>query len=50
MTTLLILNEEMNDLMKIGKSLEQPSLFIKDFNETIKNKAKEQKGEFLVCY
>ena len=50
MTTLIILNEEMNDIMKIVKPLEQLSLFIKGINETIKNKAKEKKGELLVCY
>ena len=37
----------MNDTMKIFKSLEESGLFIKDINETVKNKAKEQKGGFL---
>ena len=45
--TLIIPNEEMNDIMKIIKSLEESSLLIKDVSETIKNKAKEQKGGFL---
>ena len=37
----------MNDIMKIVKSLEESSLFIKSLSETIKNEAKEQKGGFL---
>ena len=37
----------MNDTMKIFKSLQESSLFIKGINETIKNEAKEQKGRFL---
>ena len=36
----------MND-MKIVKSHEESGLLIKDVSETIKNKAKEQKGRFL---
>ena len=38
---LLISNEEMNDIMKIVKSLEESGLLIKCVSETIKNKAKE---------
>ena len=45
--TLIISNEEMNDIMKIVKSLEESGLLIKDESKTIKNKAKEQKGGFL---
>ena len=44
---LKISNEEMNDIMKLVKSLEEPSLLIKGISETIKNEPKEQKGEFL---
>ena len=40
-TTLIILNEEMNDIMKAVKSLEESGLLIKDVSETIKNEAKE---------
>ena len=36
MTTLIVSNEEMNDIMKIVKSLEESSLLIKGFSETIK--------------
>ena len=45
-TTLTIFNEEMNDIMKIIKSLEKSGLIIKSVSETIK-KAKEQKRGFL---
>ena len=47
MKTLIILNEEMNDIMKIVKSLEESGLLIKGVSETIKNEAKEQKGRFV---
>ena len=47
-TTLIISNEEMNDIMKIVKSLEDSGLLIKDVDETVKNEAKEQKGGFLI--
>ena len=43
----MILNEKMNDTMKIVKSLEESNLLIKDISKTIKNKAKEQKCRFL---
>ena len=44
---LIISNEEMNDIMKIVKSLEESGLLIKGVSQTIKNEAKEQKGGFL---
>ena len=47
-TTLIISNEEMNDVMKIIKSLEESGLLIKGVSKTIKNEAKEQKGGFLI--
>ena len=40
-TTLIISNEEMNDIMKIVKYLEESGLLIKGIAQTIKNKAKE---------
>ena len=46
-TTLIILNEEMNNIMKIVKSLEESGWLIKAISETIKSEAKEQKGRFL---
>ena len=47
MTTLIISNEEINDIIKIVKSLEESSLLIKGVSETIKNEVKEQKGGFF---
>ena len=46
-TTLIISNEEMNDIMKIVKSLEEYGLLITAVNETIKTEAEEQKGGFI---
>ena len=46
-TILIISNEEINDIMKIIKSLEESGLLIKGVGKTIKNKAKEQKGGFF---
>ena len=40
-TTLIISNEEMNDIMKTVKSLEDSGLIIKGVSETIQNEAKE---------
>ena len=37
----------MEDIMKIVKSLEESRLIINGISETIKNKAKEQKGGFM---
>ena len=41
-------NEEMNDIIKIDKPLEDAGLLIKSVSETIKHEAKEQDGRFLV--
>ena len=38
--TLIVSDEEMNDIMKIIKSLEESSLSIKNLSEIIKNEAK----------
>ena len=38
--TLIISYEEINDIMKIVKALEESGLLIKDVRETIKNEAK----------
>ena len=43
-TTLLIPNDEMEDMIKIAKSLEGFGLLLKGVSETIQNEAKEQKG------
>ena len=46
-TTLIISNDEMNDILKIVKSLENAGLLLEGVSDTIKNEAKEQKGGFL---
>ena len=46
-TTLIISNEEMNDIMKIVKSFKESGSLIKGVSETIKNEVKEQKEGFL---
>ena len=47
MTTLIISNEEVDHIIKIVKSLEELSLWIKDISETIENEVKGQKGGLL---
>ena len=42
MTTLIFSNEEMNDVMKIVRSLEDPGWLIKRVSGTIKNEAKNK--------
>ena len=46
-TTLIISNEEMNDIMKIVQALEDSNILLKEVTKTIKNETKEQKGGFL---
>ena len=46
-TTLIISNEEMNDMMKIIQALEDSDILLKGVTKTIKNETKEQKGGFL---
>ena len=46
-TTLIISNEEINDIMKIVKLGEECGLLIRGVSETIKNEARKQKGGFL---
>ena len=43
-TTLIISNDEMENIIKIIKSLKDPGLLLKMVSETIQNEAKEQKG------
>ena len=45
--TLIIWNDEMEDIMKIVKSLQDSGLLLKGVSETIQNEAKGQKGGFL---
>ena len=46
-TALIISNKEIEDILKIVKSLEESGLLIKEINKAIKNKTKEQKVGFL---
>ena len=46
-TTLIISNEEMNDIIKIVQALEDSNILLKGVTKTIKNETKEQKGWFL---
>ena len=46
-TTLIISNDEMNDILEIVKSLENSGLLLKGVSETIQHEAKEQRGGFL---
>ena len=51
--TLIVSNEEINDVMKIIKYLEESGLLIKHVSETIKNKAKVQKkqiSQYVIRY
>ena len=47
MTTLIISNDEIHDIIKIVKSLEDSGLLLKGVTETVQNEVKEQKGGFL---
>ena len=46
-TTLIISNDQMEDIIKIVKSLEDSGLLVKGVSETVQNEAKEQKGQSL---
>ena len=46
-TTLIISNEEMNDIMKIVQPLEDSNILLKGVNKTIEDETKKQKGGFL---
>ena len=46
-TTLIISNEEMNDIMKIIQALEDSNILLKGVTKTIENETKEQEGGFL---
>ena len=50
MTTLIISKKEMDDIIKIVKSLKEFVLLMKGVSKTIKNEAKEQKGWFLCMF
>ena len=46
-TTLIISNHEMDDILKIVKSLEDSGVLLKRVSETIQHEAREQRGGFL---
>ena len=46
-TTLIISNEEKNDIMKIVQAFENSNILLEGATETIKNKTKKQEGGFL---
>ena len=46
-TTLIISDEEMNDIIKTVQALEVSNILLKGVAKTIENETKEQKGGFL---
>ena len=46
-TTLIISNDEMDDILKIVKSFEDSNVLLKGVSETIQHEAKEQRGGFI---
>ena len=46
-TTVIVSNEEINDIMKIVQALEDSNILPKGVTKTIENETKEQKGGFL---
>ena len=46
-TTLIISNEEINDIIKIVQAIEDSNVLLKGVTKTIKNETKEQKGGFF---
>ena len=49
-TILIISNYEMEKIVNLIQSLENFGLLQEGVSETIQNEAREQKGDFLVCY
>ena len=46
-TTLIIANDEMDDILKMAKSIENSGVLLKGVSETIQHEAKEQRGGIL---
>ena len=46
-TTLIISNDDMQDPLKLVKSLEDSGILLSEITKTVKNEVKEQKGGFL---
>ena len=44
---MIILNDEIEDIIKIIKSLEDSGLLLEGVTETVQNEVKEQKGGFI---
>ena len=49
-TTLIISNKDIDDLIKIVKSLEDSGLLLKGITESVQNEIKNKKAGFLICY
>ena len=49
-TTVIISNDEMDDILKKVKSLEDSGVLLKGVSEIIQNEAKEQRGGFLSMF
>ena len=49
-TTLIISNDEMDDILKIVKSLEDSGVLLKALVKQFKMKLKNKEEDFLVCY
>ena len=49
-TTLIISNNEIKEIIKKVKSLEDSGLLLKGVTRTVQNEVKNKKEDFLVCY
>ena len=49
-TPLIVSDEEINNIVKIIKSLKESGLLVKGVSEIIQNEAKEKKEYFSECY
>ena len=49
-TTLIIPNEEMNDIMEIVQALEDSNILLKGVTKKLKTKQKNKKQAFYLCY
>ena len=48
--SLIVSNDEMENILKIIKSLEDSGLLLKGITETVKMNQENKKSDFLVCY
>ena len=49
-TDLIISNDEINNILKIVKSLEDSGLLLEGVRKQLKMKQKNKRRDFLVCY